>query len=130
MIPTVIAERTPRWERIFSPKLAEPISTTHRTDRPGTRGVCKPTIASVNPDGYWYRIASSPWNNACYSPANTFMSGDPYQGLLAVASRKCRRPSKSPRRQPRNLCLVDHGLLPDGLIVGSTVARLDQPRRR
>jgi hypothetical protein len=42
--------------------------------------VYDPTIASVNPDGYWYRIASAPWNNACYSPANTFMNGDPYGG--------------------------------------------------
>ncbi|HEV2889166.1 MAG TPA: hypothetical protein VGX28_02220 [Frankiaceae bacterium] len=36
-----------------------------------------PYIQSVNPDGYWYRIASSPWNNQYYSPANTFMNGDP-----------------------------------------------------
>ncbi len=42
--------------------------------------VYDPTIVSVNPDGYWYRIASSPWNNAYYSPANTFMNGDPYGG--------------------------------------------------
>lgn len=42
--------------------------------------VYDPTIASVNPDGYWYRIASSPWNGAYYSPANTFMNGDPYGG--------------------------------------------------
>jgi hypothetical protein len=42
--------------------------------------VYDPTIGSVNPDGYWYRIASSPWNNAYYSPANTFMNGDPYGG--------------------------------------------------
>jgi hypothetical protein len=42
--------------------------------------VYDPTIASVNPDGYWYRIASAPWNNAYYSPANTFMNGDPYGG--------------------------------------------------
>lgn len=42
--------------------------------------VYDPTIASVNPDGYWYRIASSPWNSAYYSPANTFMNGDPYGG--------------------------------------------------
>jgi hypothetical protein len=42
--------------------------------------VYDPTIASVNPDGYWYRIASSPWNNSYYSPANTFMNGDPYGG--------------------------------------------------
>jgi hypothetical protein len=39
-----------------------------------------PTIQSVNPDGYWYRIASAPWSNAYYSPANTFMNGDPYGG--------------------------------------------------
>jgi hypothetical protein len=38
------------------------------------------TIPSVNPDGYWYRIASSPWNNAYFAPANTFMNGDPYGG--------------------------------------------------
>jgi hypothetical protein len=42
--------------------------------------VYDPTIVSVNPDGYWYRIASSPWSNAYYSPANTFMNGDPYGG--------------------------------------------------
>jgi hypothetical protein len=42
--------------------------------------VYDPFIASVNPDGYWYRIASPPWNNAYYSPANTFMNGDPYGG--------------------------------------------------
>ncbi len=42
--------------------------------------VYDPYIQSVNPDGYWYRIASSPWNNAYYSPANTFMNGDPYGG--------------------------------------------------
>jgi hypothetical protein len=42
--------------------------------------VYDPTIQSVNPDGYWYRIASSPWNNGYYSPANTFMNGDPYGG--------------------------------------------------
>jgi hypothetical protein len=42
--------------------------------------VFDPTIVSVNPDGYWYRIASSPWNGSYYSPANTFMNGDPYGG--------------------------------------------------
>lgn len=42
--------------------------------------VYDPYIASVNPDGYWYRIADSPWNNAYYAPANTFMNGDPWGG--------------------------------------------------
>jgi lysophospholipase L1-like esterase len=42
--------------------------------------VYDPTIGSVNPDGYWYRIASAPWSNAYYAPANTFMNGDPYGG--------------------------------------------------
>jgi surface antigen len=39
-----------------------------------------PQIQSVNPDGWWYRVASSPWNDAYYSPANTFMNGDPWDG--------------------------------------------------
>jgi hypothetical protein len=42
--------------------------------------VYDPTIASVNPDGYWYQIASSPWDNQYYAPANTFMNGDPWNG--------------------------------------------------
>jgi surface antigen len=42
--------------------------------------VYAPQIASVNPDGFWYRIASDPWNNAYYAPANTFMNGDPWNG--------------------------------------------------
>jgi hypothetical protein len=42
--------------------------------------VYDPTIASVNPDGYWYRIASSPWSNEYYAPANTFFNGDPIDG--------------------------------------------------
>jgi hypothetical protein len=42
--------------------------------------VYAPQIQSANPDGYWYRIASSPWNNSYYSPANTFMNGDRWGG--------------------------------------------------
>jgi hypothetical protein len=42
--------------------------------------VYDPYIQSVNPDGYWYRIADSPWNDQYYSPANTFMNGDPWGG--------------------------------------------------
>ncbi|HST41622.1 MAG TPA: hypothetical protein VLK58_19040, partial [Conexibacter sp.] len=41
--------------------------------------LCKvhaPQIASVNPDGYWYRIATAPWSGNYYSPANTFWNGD------------------------------------------------------
>jgi serine/threonine protein kinase len=40
------------------------------------------TIPSVDPDGYWYRIASSPWNNAYYAPANSFKNGDPWTGTI------------------------------------------------
>jgi len=35
-----------------------------------------PQISSANPDGWWYRIASSPWNGAYYAVANTFWNGD------------------------------------------------------
>jgi hypothetical protein len=38
--------------------------------------VYAPQIVSANPDGYWYRIASPPWNNAYYAVANTFWNGD------------------------------------------------------
>lgn len=34
------------------------------------------TIPSAYPDGYWYRIASSPWSNDYYAVANTFWNGD------------------------------------------------------
>lgn len=34
------------------------------------------TIDSANPDGYWYRIASAPWNGNYYAVANTFWNGD------------------------------------------------------
>jgi len=42
--------------------------------------VFAPQIVSSNPDGWWYRIASPPWNDGYYSPANTFMNGDPWGG--------------------------------------------------
>lgn len=35
-----------------------------------------PQISSANPDGWWYRIASSPWNGSYYAVANTFWNGD------------------------------------------------------
>lgn len=38
--------------------------------------VYAPQIVSANPDGYWYRIHSSPWNDAYYAVANTFWNGD------------------------------------------------------
>ena len=39
-----------------------------------------PSIASIKPGGYWYRIASKPWNNKYYAAANTFLNGDPWGG--------------------------------------------------
>jgi hypothetical protein len=38
--------------------------------------VFDPSIESANPDGYWYRIASAPWNDRYYAVANTFTNGD------------------------------------------------------
>jgi hypothetical protein len=38
--------------------------------------VYAPQIISANPDGYWYRIHSAPWNDAYYAVANTFWNGD------------------------------------------------------
>ncbi len=42
--------------------------------------VLAPTIPSVSPDGYWYRIASRPWNNDYYAPAVNFENGDTIGG--------------------------------------------------
>ena len=38
------------------------------------------SMDSIGPDGYWYRIASAPWNNRYYAPAITFLNGDPVAG--------------------------------------------------
>jgi hypothetical protein len=38
--------------------------------------VYAPQVESANPDGYWYRIASSPWDDNYYAVANTFWNGD------------------------------------------------------
>jgi hypothetical protein len=35
--------------------------------------------ASVQP-GWWYLIASAPWNRQYYSPANSYLNGDPFDG--------------------------------------------------
>jgi transcriptional regulator with XRE-family HTH domain len=37
-------------------------------------------LPSATPDGYWYRIASMPWDNKYYAVANTFLNGDPQGG--------------------------------------------------
>jgi hypothetical protein len=42
--------------------------------------VHSPSFPSVSPDGYWYRIASPPFNNEWWSPANTFLNGDKVDG--------------------------------------------------
>jgi hypothetical protein len=42
--------------------------------------VFAPTIPSISPDGYWYRIGSKPWANKYYAAANTFLNGDKVGG--------------------------------------------------
>lgn len=42
--------------------------------------VYDPAVPSVNPDGYWYRIASPSWHDTYYAAANTFLNGDPPNG--------------------------------------------------
>ncbi len=56
--------------------------------------IYRPQIQSANPDGYWYRIASAPWNNQYYAVANTFWNGDvpgrkPYVHNTDFAVRDC-----------------------------------------
>lgn len=40
--------------------------------------IAAPSAGSVGT--YWYRIASQPWNNQYYAPANSFLNGDPVGG--------------------------------------------------
>lgn len=42
--------------------------------------VYDPSVASTSPGGYWYRIASPPWDGHFYAVANTFLNGDPPAG--------------------------------------------------
>lgn len=56
--------------------------------------VYAPQIVSANPDGYWYRIRSAPWNDLYYAVANTFWNGDipgqkPYVHNTDFAVRDC-----------------------------------------
>jgi hypothetical protein len=57
--------------------------------------VYDPSIPSVSPAGYWYRIASRPWSNRYYAPANTFLNGDPpdgpYSHPVDRRVRRCRK---------------------------------------
>jgi hypothetical protein len=43
-----------------------------------------PSMGSVSPDGYWYRLASPPYNNQYYAVANTFLNGNPVEGTSKV----------------------------------------------
>jgi hypothetical protein len=83
------------WDHVIAPQL-----TTHQElggDRHGSPTFTNPYAPSVSGvpvafleavevscqvhavtvDGNWYRIASPPWNNRYYAPANTFVSIDP-----------------------------------------------------
>ena len=98
---TVVPPKTPTPPTGLTPT---PTTPTYWTEQEGTHGaptfqdpfnasgqgptvpamsfvqvVCRvyaPQIISANPDGWWYKIASSPWNGAYYAVANTFWNGD------------------------------------------------------
>jgi hypothetical protein len=53
--------------------------------------VYSPIAPSIGPLGYWYRIASPPWNNHCYAPANSFLNGDAPRGPLHRQRHRPRR---------------------------------------
>jgi hypothetical protein len=41
-----------------------------------------PEIDSAEPEGYWYRIQSKPWNGEYYAAANAFRNGAAHRGEL------------------------------------------------
>jgi hypothetical protein len=82
--PTRQERETPRhsvdtFSDYMGPAGEGPIIAAGRRVRVSCK-VYDPSIASVDPDGYWYRIATSPWSNRYYAPANTFLNGDPPYG--------------------------------------------------
>lgn len=46
--------------------------------------VYAPSFASVSPDGYWYRLASPPYDNRDYGIANSYLNGNPAVGTSNV----------------------------------------------
>lgn len=50
----------------------------NRTDVQVSCEIIAPSVPSVGL--YWYRIATPQWNNQYYSPANSFLNGDPPDG--------------------------------------------------
>ena len=65
-----------------------------------------PTISSADPGGYWYLIASYPWDDQYFAPANVFMNGDPWNGPythntdLSVPDCATTTPPPPPREPP------------------------------
>jgi hypothetical protein len=66
-----------------SPTFTDPFNASGMGQRIGdmqtVQVLCRvyaPAIASANPDGWWYRIATPPWNGTYYAVANTFWNGD------------------------------------------------------
>lgn len=47
------------------------------------------TIGSAHPDGYWYLIASSPWNNEFWAVANSFHNGGDGRSATNWSIRDC-----------------------------------------
>lgn len=91
-------------EQMWAPNGANSFSNYHNASGMGphldhgawVEVSCKvydPTIPSVSPGGYWYRIHSSPWNDQYYIAANTFYNGDPpggpYTHSTDMAVRDC-----------------------------------------
>jgi hypothetical protein len=82
--PRYLPNKTYREEtgQYGAPTFTNPfkLSVTGKRIQPYTavRVSCKlyaPTIASASPDGYWYLVASKPWDNRYYAVANTFING-------------------------------------------------------
>jgi hypothetical protein len=89
--PTPTPQPTTYTEQEYAPNGANTFTNYHNASGVGqhldfaqsVQVSCKvydPFIKSVNPDGYWYRIASAPWNDGYYAAANTFLNGDPPGG--------------------------------------------------
>lgn len=82
-----LGEGTRRFKETAGEGGASTYANPHTLSEPGesvepgqtVKVICRvyaPEPPSVNPDGYWYRLSSSPWKGKFFAPANSFWNGD------------------------------------------------------
>lgn len=89
-----------------------------------------PQIDSANPDGYWYRLESPPWNGEYYAVANTFWNGDvmnerPYIHNTDFDVPDCPGAAWDTLELPELVALLEQACIEEAILAADLQARLD-----